>query len=521
MTKFKLPFLFLLIFLGSCTNSKPETSFLEQKISNEEKIEKLLSFDLMTATGIDSSGRQLLYDFYKARKFKPVWCDKTALNEKGTLLFKMLQQPVVFGISPKRFKGLKWSKKYPVENDIIISCMLARMYPDLKYGMVDSTRKQLKPIQYASLQQLDTLFDIPSDESALVEKIILWGPADTTYQLLARGLYQFSKENDLNAVPVKVTSNKIDSTAAIEQSKAALVARHYLEANNTDDEIYISALKKFQRENGHTADGIVGEYTAKALEESNLHKCERIALAMEKWRWKTSFPKRFIWINIPEYKLRFFDNDTLKSINNVVVGKFKNQTPELQSKLRSIVVYPYWNVPYSITSKEMLPELKKNPNYLERNKMVLLKKGEPIDPHTINWKKIKENTFPYNVRQEPGPHNSLGILKFEFYNKYDVYLHDTPSKGLFKTDVRSYSHGCVRCEHPVELAKLILEIDKNKITADSLDTLFARKENFPVQIKTPFPIYLDYITVIPNAKNGLIVLRDIYLKDEDFLKFMF
>jgi len=518
MNKIRLTFLLFTIFFVSCRQEKPDVHFLDQKISTSSKIEKLLAPEIASELGIDPKGRELLYAFYSERKFKPLWSKKAGLTDKGEVLEKMLKAPILFGLPAKRFSDLKWDDKYHLKNELIISCMLSRMHMDLRYGVIDSM--QMKPIAHTPKQFLEQVFDFPSGKEKIAEKIMLWGPEDSTYQALARGLFQFASSHPLNDEKIAVPTQKKDSSTAVQQARKALIARGYLKNDPSDDE-YLSALKSFQTLNGQQPDGVIGVNTANALEETNLHKCKRTALALEKWRWKKPFPKQYIRVNIPEYKLRLVLNDSLKSENNVVVGKFENQTPEFNAKLRAVVVYPYWNVPYSISSKEILPDARKNPYYFEKNRMKLLRKGEEVDPLTVNWKGISEKSFPYAVRQEPGPNNSLGIIKFEFNNPYGVYIHDTPSKTLFKTTVRSYSHGCVRCEHPVDLAKIILEYDENKMTPDSLDTLIGRQTNHMISLRKTIPIYFDYISVIPDRKDGLIFLRDIYLKDEEFLKVMF
>lgn len=520
MKKIAFTFLLLTVLFGACKSKKPEVYFLDQRIRVEKKMKKLLEASVLEELGIDSAGQQVLREFYKARRFKPVWSNKKQFTEKGKNIRELLKSPVAFGLPSKRYADLKWSPKYHLKNEVIMSCILSRMQMDLKHGLLDSTRKQLKPLMYGDLKTVEKLEDLSSDFLKAAEQIISWGSQDSTYQALAHGLFTFATTHPLDDVKIDVPVQKKDSAASVGQAKKALVAKDYLKAQFSETE-YQEALKKFQQENGQKPDAVVGENTAKALEETNIHKCKRVALAMEKWRWKSAFPDKFIWVNIPEFKLRFFINDSLKSENNVIVGKFENQTPEFYAKLRTIVAYPYWNVPYSITSKEILPDAKRSASYFARNKMRIYRKGEEIDPYSVNWKAIREKTFPYSVKQDPGPHNSLGIIKFEFNNPYGVYVHDTPTKSLFKTTVRSYSHGCVRCENPVDLAKLVLLRDENIMTPDSLDTILARQTNFPIQLKKTIPIYFDYISVIPNGKDKVIFLKDIYLRDDEYLKVMF
>ena len=521
ITSFILIFLSFFLVLFSCKNEQKKIDFLDQKISVEKKLEKLLDANNLKEIGIDKAGQQLLFDFYKARNFKPIWCEKEKLSATGQILSNYLKTPIAFGLPSKRFSALKWDSVYQLKNEIIITAMLARMKVDLKVGVLDTATKSLRPIQYVNLDSLKSNLNFPSTENEIAAKIISWGPADTNYQKLAYGLFHFAFSHPLENIEVKVPTVKKDSINSIIQAKKSLFNKGFLMAENANDSLFVIALKAFQEENGQQKDGVVGTSTALSLEETNLHRCRRTALAMEKWRWKNAFPEKYIYVNIPEFKLRFYNSDTLRSENKVIVGKPDHQTPEFTAKVRTIVAFPYWNVPYSITSKEILPDVKRNPNYFKRNHMKIYRRGEEIDPSTVNWKKIRENTFPYAVKQDPGTHNSLGIIKFEFSNKYGVYVHDTPSKGLFNTTVRTYSHGCVRCENPVDLAKMVLTQDENTMIPDSLDSIMMRKVNFPIQLKKSFLIQFDYITVVPNNKGGLLFLKDVYFKDEKFLKWMF
>jgi murein L,D-transpeptidase YcbB/YkuD len=514
----KLFYIFTTLLLISCKTQSDEIT-ISKKLSVKETLQMILSEEYQGTLGIDEHGRKLLYTFYEKRNFKPLWATKKTTGDIGDTLVKLLKSPIRFGISDKRF-DLKWDDNIPIQNEVVVVCGLARSYYDLKYGMLDSAQTALKANRYVSLESLDTLLDFSAKNYA--QKIISWGPNDTTYHYLANALFQFVSNNRIDEPKIDLKTIKEDTLAAIEGTKQILVSKNYLDIEHMNDSLdFITALKKFQTDHGCNPDGIIGESTVRILTETNLHKAQRIALAMEKQRHAIVYPKRYFHINIPEYMLRLYNEDTLCSENRIVIGKYENQTPELQSALHTIVVYPYWNVPYSISSKEILPAAKRNPNYFDKNDMILLKKGDTINPYKVNWKKIKENTFPYKVVQQPGYKNSLGILKFDFHNKYDVYFHDTPSKGLFNTVARSYSHGCMRTENPVDLAKVVLELDENVMTADSLDTLITHTGiNFSIRIKKRIPVYIEYKSVV--VQNGITkILKDVYLRDEKFLKIMF
>lgn len=508
----------ILLLLTACKENISTKELMQQEMSIEEMMQLILSEDY-TSSKMDQEGRNLLYSYYEKRNFKPLWSTKQELNEIGTELKQAFETSIQFGLSEKRLLT-NWSDELALHNEVNIVCNLARSYMDLKHGMLDSTMKKQKHFHYPQLESLDTLVQFSTGKVA--QKIIAWGPSDSLYQVMANALFRFVQENNVHQTPIEVVSIEKDAAKAIESAKLALIEKGYLDSLKQNDSVsYQKALKKFQAENGCAPDGVVGKATARILSESNLHKAQRIALMMEKQRHKETYPKRYFYINIPEYMLRLYNEDTLCSENKIVVGKFENQTPELSSKLHSIVVYPYWNVPYSIASKEILPAAKNNPNYFAKNEMVVLSKNDTINPMKVNWKKYKENTFPYKVVQQPGYKNSLGIIKFEFHNKYDVYFHDTPSKNYFNTVARTYSHGCMRTQNPVELAKIVLELEEHKVTADSLDTLIAHTGiNVPIRLKKPIPIFVEYNTVL-FPENSIQFLRDVYLRDEEYLHVLF
>lgn len=260
-----------------------------------------------------------------------------------------------------------------------------------------------------------------------------------------------------------------------------------------------------------------------ALNESSLRKVERILLAMDKIRDRKIRPEKYIYINIPEYKLRYYVDSKIKSEHKIIVGKIITQTPELESKLRKIVFYPFWNVPYSISSKEILPNIKKDSSYLKNHNYELFKNKNKLNPDSVDWTKIYQNSFPFKVRQKPGFTNSLGIVKFDFYNKFSVYFHDTPSKYLFNTYVRSYSHGCMRTENPVHLAREILDNDKRgwkfNTYIDSLDSILNRRTNHEIKLLSPIPVFIEYQTV-SRTKNNIASYIDIYSRDDEYIKIM-
>lgn len=519
--KLYIYYLGLIFILFSCQEKeKRETPFLYKKLPAKEKIKWIFRVENQSVLGMSGDEIKFLKAFYKSRNYSPLWVNDSSLNLKGKNVYKIISQPISLGIPDKRISK-KISDKTLIIKEINITNSLATLCVDLKRGILDTLNKKLVPLTHPNLSHFREIINLKSDSlNGLAIKMIAWGPRDTVYQKLALGLFHFAFNNKMSDENLKVPTFKKDSLKSLNLAKKSLVQKQYL-LENQNDSIFTLALKQFQLDNGLKDDGVIGQTTAEALNETTLEKCQRASLVLEKLRWKNNIDKRYIEVNIPEYTLRFFADDTLKSVNRIIVGKFDTQTPEFSAELSSIIAYPYWSVPFSITSKEILPDAKRNPYYFAKNNMKVYKKDVELDPLSINWKGIRKNTFPYKVIQQPGPRNSLGIIKFDFHNKYGVYFHDTPQKSLFNTVVRSYSHGCMRCENPIDLARLILLKDENKVIPDSLDSILVRQIHHPIRLKKRIPIYIEYRSVVIDNHNKLIFLRDIYRRDKRLAKMMF
>jgi murein L,D-transpeptidase YcbB/YkuD len=516
----------LIIILQSCSgadgkNSDETSYFLSDNYSIQDKIKTMLQDEYLDAFGYSSDEKQWLRDFYAKRKFSPLWVNDSCLTKKGIELQKAIDHSLWFGIPENRLTKPEFESKIFVRDEILLTANASFMVHDLDSGFMNLAEKKYDNRSFAPHDKMHKLLK----KSITLDSVFLQlGPLDSNYRFFATNLYTYCKSMPLDKTTFKIKTQKEDSLNSFMDTRSALIAKGYLSEKTKDSLEIVEALKVFQAQNGLKADGKVGKYTAIALNESSYNKVLRAALNLEKIRVKVKDPEKFIRINLPEYRLRYYAHDSLKSVHNIVIGKTENQTPELISKIRNIVVFPYWKVPYSISSKEILPDLKRNSGYLAKHNYKLYRNKTEIDPHQVNWKKIKENSFPYTIIQQPGTNNSLGIIKFEFFNDFSVYVHDTPSKGLFGTDVRSYSHGCMRCQNPVDLGKMMLDYDsigkkRNDLTGDSLDSLLLLKENYVIRLKSQVPIFIEYSTVTSDA-DRIIFWLDIYKRDEEYLKFL-
>ena len=327
-----------------------------------------------------------------------------------------------------------------------------------------------------------------------------------------------------------------DSAKAVVTVRKRLYPDRDFDANDQRLHVYDKDLardvKKFQMLHGLKQDGIVGGNTLAQMNVPVEDRIQQIMINMERWRWipKRMVPKsldqRFIWVNIPEYKLYVYEdpegdltaNRKYKEVMNmrVIVGKTMSSTPIFSDKLEYVVMAPYWNVPNSIVEDEIKPKMLSNPNWLASQNMEVVtreKNPKPVSPQSINWSSVTRDNFTYRVRQKPGPQNSLGMIKFLFPNEYAVYLHDTPADALFSQTDRNFSHGCVRVEQPVELAKYLMrdmpQWDEHRIR----ETMRGGEETW-VTLPTRVQVYLVYFTSWVDDEGNAHFREDLYGHDK-------
>lgn len=527
-----VPLLLFFLFVASCSDNQSEQKkkvppFENRDIPVVEKMKLAMDPNYLDQIGVNKMAQPFLQAYYKSRNYKPRWIDEKKLTQQGLKMKNLMDSAIMIGIPDGR--KFKLNVQNYIQEELYITASLSRNVSDLQNGMIDFSDTTAKMKKYVSADQLDkiTNFDFSKD---LREQFIQFGPKDSTYVALAKGLIYISDTLPIDRNRFEIKPYKVDSAKSFNMMREALVAKGYLKDSIKDSLGIVDRLKRFQYDNALDTDGKVGSNTCRALNESTYDKMERIILVMDKIRAKKPYPKKYLRINIAEYRLRYYENDSLRSDHNIVVGKFENQTPELTSSLRRIIVYPNWNVPYSISTKEILPAVKRNVDYLAKHDYKVYRGNKEVDPYTVNWKQYGVSSFPFRIVQQPGPKNSLGIIKFDFHNEHSVYFHDTPAKSLFSLPVRAFSHGCMRTHRPVELGETILHFDSlsprkyNKFRPDSLDSIYALPdslmfENFNREVKLldPVPIYIEYESVSREGER-MVLHIDIYGRDEEFLR---
>ena len=295
-------------------------------------------------------------------------------------------------------------------------------------------------------------------------------------------------------------------------------------AGETDlfDKSLKMAILDFQSRHGLDVDGVVGPATLAVLNTSLEEKVERIRLNLERWRWlPEDLGFRNVQVNIADFHLKVVEQEQTILEMRIIVGKDYRQTPVFSDKISYMVLNPSWYVPQSIAVKDKLPLIQKNPGYLAQQKMRVFSSwkadAKEINPYDIDWINVTNSNFYYKLRQDPGPNNALGRIKFMFPNRFNVYLHDTPSRELFNKTSRTFSSGCIRIQNPEELALFLLEDDPRWDREKFRKALDTMKEQ-SIILLSPVPVHLLYWTVFVDEDGVVQFRKDIYGRDAQLAK---
>ena len=276
------------------------------------------------------------------------------------------------------------------------------------------------------------------------------------------------------------------------------------------------AVRRFQARHGLTVDGITGPRTIEALNVPVEDRIRKILLNMERRRWMPDDPgRRHVFVNLADFALQVVDGEKTVIDMRVVVGTPYHRTPVFSDRMTYLEVNPYWNVPPSIAGSQILPEIREDPGYLVEQGFRVFEGWQEgareLDPWAIDWDEVPARRFPYKLRQDPGPMNALGRVKFMFPNRFAVYLHDTPARYLFDRTVRAFSRGCIRVERPLELAHLLLRLDGQD--PGVVDRALETGDRTVIRLRNAVPVHLTYLTAWIDGDGTVHFRDDVYGRD--------
>jgi murein L,D-transpeptidase YcbB/YkuD len=419
-----------------------------------------------------------------------------------------------------------WSKA-----DLLLTDACLHVIKDLKFGRLSNDSAVLATDTSAMAKSLIGFQHALLTQQVLSNFLISIEPKHSGYNDLKNGIKRFLDSMDRRTYtyvtyPYKKNDTK-DSLFFVKTLQKRLSESKCISFTNKlpDSAQLDSSIRKYQKLKGVKMDGKLSAAIIKTMNTSDAERFKRIAITLDRYKQlPDSMPQRYIWVNLPGYYLQLWDTDTMVFESKVICGKPATPTPLLTSMITDMVTYPTWTVPTSIIAKQYLPKLKNNPNYLARLGLKLVdRKGQPISGQSVNWSKYTKG-IPYNVMQNSGDNNALGVMKFNFNNPYAVYLHDTNQRYLFKNASRAFSHGCVRVQEWEKLADYLIRNDSMNLkpgdslrySVDSVKTLLAEKKNRRIPVKSPVYLYITYFGC--EGKDGKIKFYDDMYGDDKALR---
>ncbi len=535
----------LAIYYGCKNRNTPEE---KEIVKNPEEMDDEVAGNLKTVLQyaednngkIDESTRLALYGivtaFYEHNDFHNQWSKKGEWLPIADSMVDFIQHARYRGLYPgdyhlekiaslrKIYDDDSLAKKDVVfwtKADLLLSDAFMKTIKDLKEGRLlpDSVSiiNNKRLIDSLFINGLQRAVNISSVASLFDST----EPLNTDYQSLKQAMKTFVDSMDTAKYTYIVYPAK-DSLYLIKniQKRLSEAGAGGSDILMPDSSTLNTEIKKFQKEHALKEDGKISGGLVKKLNNTDEEKFKRIAITLDRYKRMPALPSRYIWVNLPGYYLKLLDHDSVSLESKVIVGNPATRTPVLNSAITDMVIYPQWTIPESIIKKDILPALKKDPGYLGRKGFSLVDaKGEIVNPYIIDWQKFTRG-IPWKVRQGSGDDNALGIFKFNFPNPYNVYLHDTNQRYLFKNSSRALSHGCVRVQNWQGLAYLLARNDSINLKSgqkllyneDSIKTWVANKSRKQIILKNKLPLYIKYFTC--EAKNGKVVFYDdIYNED--------
>jgi len=461
-------------------------------------------------------------------EFQPAWTDRAMVER----LLDGVRGAASHGLDPNdyhlqaiesRIAAGQWQSSDPVahaELELLLTDSLARLAFTLHFGKLDP--EQLDPVWNLSREWNGAdpvgLFEQTLRSGRIREFLEAAPPQYPFYGRLREALARYRAIEAAGGWPAVPEGGGLKPGASDPRVPALrtrleiegdLAPREVADSTLFDAEVE-AAVRRFQERTGLESDGVLGKRTMAELNVPVGRRIEQLRASLERARWVfRDVEEDLLLVDIAGFKLHLFREGEEIWVSRVQVGKPYTSTPIFKAAMTHLVFNPTWTVPPGILNKEVLPAARRDPSYLGAHNMSVVRSdGSVVDPSTVDW----SGRFPYSIRQEPGPKNSLGRVKFMFPNEYFVYLHDTPSKQLFDRADRAFSHGCIRVADPLRLAELVLAGTEGWNRA-VIDRVVASQQTTTVFLKKHLTVMLLYWTAEVTRLGTVLFSEDIYERD--------
>ncbi|WP_172295212.1 murein L,D-transpeptidase [Pseudoruegeria sp. HB172150] len=466
--------------------------------------------------------------FYRSNAYAPVWVGQGAEFEaRRVALFTALKRAADHALPASSYKtdALEAAMRgVRTQRDLgRVEVMLSRVF--LKYAHDVSTGILTpKSIDEGIVRDVprrdgtDLLKSFVSENPVVFLRSL--PPKAPEYNRLMKARIELQRQLERGGWGPVVNASKLepgDSGNAIVQLRNRLIKMGYLNRSASVD--YDAALQKavqdFQYDMGLNTDGVAGTATIEAINVQIEDRLPSILVAMERERWMNiERGERHVWVNLVDFTAKIVDHGEVTFETRSVIGanSHDRRSPEFSDVMEYMEINPYWNVPRSIAENEYLPAMIASRGGAARHLQIVAGGGQIIPPERINWAAVTPNNFPFALRQPPSNGNALGLVKFMFPNRYNIYLHDTPSKSLFARDRRDFSHGCIRLADPFDFAYHLLarQVDN---PVDYFHRILNTGQNTQIDLKEPIPVHLVYRTAFISPKGHANFRSDVYGRD--------
>ncbi len=510
------------IVFGLLTLSTP---FISSTASAQAVVANQAVYDVVIRSGKRAKGIQA---FYASTKYKPIWIGQKN-NARRRALIAALKSSGDHGLPTASYKIAALETAFRAarndQNAGDLELLATQTYLQYAHGLSSGAvapRKIDKEMAIDRPRRADQKLLEAFAKSSPAGFLKSLAPKSKEYQLLLADKKRLEREMGASGADKAIPSRTLkrgSSGNSVVLLRQRLTTLGYGKLGNTPkfDDALKAVVVKFQKANGLSADGVAGPSTIGRLNQGPKQKLIKVLVNLERERWM-NFPrgKRNIFVNQAAYTVYMIDNGRVSFQTRAVIGTRASdrRTPEFYDEMTHMVVNPTWHVPRSITGKEYLPIIRKDPGFLKRRNMVMVSaSGKSVNPANVDMSQYTAKNFPYSIKQRPSAGNALGLVKFMFPNKFNIYLHDTPSKSLFNRDTRAFSHGCVRLQKPFEFAHKLLEKQTSNPKGAFNAWLKTGKEQY-VNLADPVPVYLTYRTVYFGDAKKPTFYADVYGRDK-------
>lgn len=529
-----------------CASSAFPEAGIEKKGHVSTTVSGILRDRLLAVKGSDLAVRgERLYaldrvrDFYGARDFVPAWTGEPGVRQAQALL-KAIKGAREEGLEPAYYhrdaiarvlsempegSGLRsLDPDRLADLELLLTDAYLILGCHFSAGCVNPLTSEAEWFISGTDRPVEEILDKALRENSIEDSLRGLLPAQQDYARMRDALRSYralASAGGWQPVPEGASLRIGDRDPRVAELRRRLVASGDLWDSVSDEELFDEMLRQavftFQERHGLTMDGIVGPKTLAELNVPVGDRVRQLEVNLERMRWISgSLSRRYIRVNIAAYELDVIEEGHRVLSMKVIVGKPYWKTPVFSEQMRYLVYNPYWNIPRSIAVREILPKVRRSPAYLGKEDIRVVsgwgRNESLIDPGGIDWPRMTAGSFRHRFRQDPGPLNPLGRIKFMFPNQYNVYLHDTPARSLFERDVRSFSHGCIRVERPIDLAEYVLRSDP-RWSREAIVAAIEEGRTREVRLPKPIMVHIVYFTAWVDEQKIVHFRNDIYGRD--------